>query len=301
MTSSSPQLSEPVAKQNPDSATSDGCESEAVAVVGSKRPRPMSAEERGKESGGSVFPSAPSPASSRHVQSTTALHHLAPTSLPGSRSSSSLTSPLTPKGTVRVKSGVPPLGMARKSPLQLHGAKGVRPSPTSPSSAVSAAKKREEKWGNLLLPYLMIGRDESERQNVLAVCRRIAVALPGDAMEAQDNLMTLLVNLKDPLNSELRSRIVSGDLPVEVLVTMGEKELLNPERRRELEEGFKERSKDTNLVEIEKARQTTSTLFPCPACKVRDCSWVQRQTRSGDEPMTVICSCNQCGHQWRKY
>lgn len=163
------------------------------------------------------------------------------------------------------------------------------------------AAVRAEKWGKALLPVFLQERDESQREALYLLCQRIAMAVPGDKMVARDHFMTLLGSLKDPLNTELREKLVSGVMPVEVLVNLSEKELANPERRREMEEGFKERSKDTNLQEIANALKTTSTLFPCPNCKARDCSWVQRQTRSGDEPMTVICSCNRCNHQWRKF
>lgn len=176
-------------------------------------------------------------------------------------------------------------------------------SPPSPSMKPPQQKAtaRAVKWGGLLLPYFLEERQEFQREALTELCQRIAAAVPGDKMESRDRFMTLMASLKDPLNSELREKLVSGKLPVEVLVTLSEKELANPERRKEMDEGFKNRSKDTNLQEIENALKTTSTLFVCPSCKVRDCSWVQRQTRSGDEPMTVICSCNRCNHQWRKY
>lgn len=179
----------------------------------------------------------------------------------------------------------------------------LSPSPPSTSTKLPQQKAtaRGVKWGGLLLPYFLDERHESQREVLMELCQRIAVAVPGDKMEARDRFMTLMASLKDPLNVELREKLVSGKLPVEVLVTLSEKELANPERRREMDEGFKKRSKDTNLQEIANALKTTSTLFSCPSCKARDCSWVQRQTRSGDEPMTVICSCNRCNHQWRKY
>lgn len=171
--------------------------------------------------------------------------------------------------------------------------------PSSPKARAAAA--RAERWGGLLLPLMMQESDESQRSSVLELCKRIAIAIPGDRDVSRDGFMTLMAALKDPLNTDLRRRIISGELPVQVLVTLGEKDLVNPVERKEMDDGFKERSKDTNLFEMQKATQTTSRLFPCPNCKVRDCSWVQRQTRSGDEPMTVICSCNNCNHQWRKY
>ncbi|CAD2219968.1 transcription elongation factor S-II [Angomonas deanei] len=111
----------------------------------------------------------------------------------------------------------------------------------------------------------------------------------------------LCCNLKDPKNTELRGKIKSGAIPPEVLVTLGERDLINPERRKKLDEEFEIRAKDTNLKEIANSKRQSSQLFQCPRCKVRDCSFYQMQTRSADEPMTTFCECNKCGQHWKKY
>ncbi|EPY33661.1 transcription elongation factor S-II [Strigomonas culicis] len=162
------------------------------------------------------------------------------------------------------------------------------------------AQSRQEKWTQLLLRAFMQDCEESESALRRELCAHIVTCLPTESHEAKDTFLMLLLNLKDEKNKELRSNIVSGKLPVEVLVTLGEQDLVNPERRQELQKGFEERAKDTDLTEIAKARQTSSTLFRCPACKKSDCSFYEKQTRSADEPMTVFCSCNKCGNNWRR-
>lgn len=241
----------------------------------------------------SPFPSAP--LATQHVPKSISSLSTSPSSLS------------TTPGTIRIK--LPRTGEHANS----SGGRGSTRPVSSPQSISSSgvertspvsqpgSSSRAEKWGKLLLPHFMAEAAEEERPSIVQLCERIASAVPGDKMEARDTFMMLLANIKDPLNTDLRKRLVDGVLPVEVLVTLGEKDLANPETKRELEEGFNERSKDTNLNAIADALKTTSTLFVCPNCKARDCSWVQRQTRSGDEPMTVICSCNKCDYQWRKY
>ena len=41
------------------------------------------------------------------------------------------------------------------------------------------------------------------------------------------------------------------------------------------------------------------TAFACPACGARRCTYVQVQTRSADEAMTVFCTCLECDRRWR--
>ncbi|RNF19695.1 transcription elongation factor [Trypanosoma conorhini] len=202
-----------------------------------------------------------------------------------------------------------PLPVARKSAMCSpvgsvgHGAQGTTPgTPTGPPliGGVQGCS-RIAKWSSLIGDALMQGRAKGEEPVVRAVASRIATAIPGDRSAAADGFRVLLVNLRDEKNTKLREDIVEGRLPVEVLVHMSERDLLNPEAKKNQEAAFLERSKDTDLTEIRRATATKSTLFPCPSCKARDCSWTQKQTRSADEPMTVFCVCNVCEHKWRRY
>ncbi|KAK7195772.1 transcription elongation factor [Novymonas esmeraldas] len=180
------------------------------------------------------------------------------------------------------------------------------PSPplTSAATAAAAGKRAtlHQRWAALLHSVFMKERQSHESARVLELCGRIIAAIPGDAEQSKDAFQTLFCNIKDVKNAELRRKVVDGEVLVERLVTMDDRELANPELRRQIEEKMEVRSKDTNLSEIKKAMRTSnSTLFKCNVCGARDSSWEQRQTRSGDEPMTVIITCNRCNTQWRKY
>lgn len=175
----------------------------------------------------------------------------------------------------------------------------------APAPSVTTAAKRialHQRWAALLHGVFMKERPSNESERVMDLCVRIVEAIPGDMEQTKDTFQTLLFNIKDTKNGELRRKVMEGELLVERLVTMDDLELANPELRRHIEEKIEERSKDTNLSEIRKAMRTSnSTLFKCRVCGARDSSWEQRQTRSGDEPMTVIITCNKCNTQWRKY
>ena len=46
----------------------------------------------------------------------------------------------------------------------------------------------------------------------------------------------------------------------------------------------------------------STNKFQCPqkGCRVWNAKFVQVQTRSADEPMTIFLTCNECGKRWRK-
>ena len=43
----------------------------------------------------------------------------------------------------------------------------------------------------------------------------------------------------------------------------------------------------------------SKTMYPCGKCKSTKVSNYEKQTRSGDEPMTQFFECADCGHRWR--
>lgn len=49
-----------------------------------------------------------------------------------------------------------------------------------------------------------------------------------------------------------------------------------------------------------KVEERASALYKCPACGKRRHTLEQRQTRSLDEPATIICRCLECGMQFRR-
>jgi transcription elongation factor S-II len=173
---------------------------------------------------------------------------------------------------------------------------------SGPLTAEAKLAALHQRWAGLLHKALMQERQPHESDAVMALSMRIVAALPGDLEETKDGFQTLLFNMKDVKNGELRRKVVEGELLVERLVRMDDRELANPELRKKIEEKMEDRAKDTNLSELAKAMRTSnSTLFKCKTCGARDTSWYQRQTRSGDEPMTVIITCNKCNTQWRQY
>jgi hypothetical protein len=49
----------------------------------------------------------------------------------------------------------------------------------------------------------------------------------------------------------------------------------------------------------QKVEEKASNLFSCPHCRERNCTYVSVQTRSADEPATMVCTCLSCGKGFR--
>ena len=66
-----------------------------------------------------------------------------------------------------------------------------------------------------------------------------------------------------------------------------------------------EQSRHDRFVEMLEERRNAAapaevdSVIHCRRCSSADLNFVQVQTRSADEPMTSVFSCNKCGSKWR--
>ena len=51
----------------------------------------------------------------------------------------------------------------------------------------------------------------------------------------------------------------------------------------------------------QKVEQKSTKIYQCPACRGRDATYREVQTRSGDEGSTTMLRCCICSHRWRIY
>lgn len=68
-----------------------------------------------------------------------------------------------------------------------------------------------------------------------------------------------------------------------------------PERWREVIE--KKIRRDEYITNARPPSMTDQ--YKCSRCKRRECSFMELQTRSCDEPMSLFIQCLSCGHHWR--
>ena len=107
-----------------------------------------------------------------------------------------------------------------------------------------------------------------------------------------DHLRSIYINLK---NNKLIKMVSNGDIKSHEIAFMTHQEM-QPERWEQL---IKEKSiRDKNKFE-QKLEAMTDT-FTCRKCRSTKCSYIQIQTRSADEPMTLFITCLDCGARMKQ-
>lgn len=110
-------------------------------------------------------------------------------------------------------------------------------------------------------------------------------------------IRTLLFNLKDPKNPDLRRRVLIGEVSAEGLVGMSSEDLASDATKQEHDKIRANMKKETERSQ--NVAGNITDMFRCGKCKQRKCTYYQMQTRSADEPMTTFVRCVNCGHRWK--
>lgn len=106
-----------------------------------------------------------------------------------------------------------------------------------------------------------------------------------------DHLRSVYVNLK---NEKLIKMVQEGEIKAHEIAFMTHQEM-NPEKWEALIKAKSIRDKNKFELNVE----ANTDRFTCGKCRSKNCSYMQLQTRSADEPMTIYVSCNQCGKRWK--
>lgn len=149
--------------------------------------------------------------------------------------------------------------------------------------------------------YTALAVDSTEQpQVILEAAKRVEGAVYAHEKSAtptyRTKMRSLFMNLKDPKNPGLRTRVVSGDISAERLRTMTPQEMAPEELKKEIEQIEKQ-----NLFKAQGAKEQRAVTdrFTCGKCKQKKVSYYQMQTRSADEPLTTFCTCENCGNRWK--
>ncbi|KAF8397052.1 hypothetical protein HHK36_018690 [Tetracentron sinense] len=107
---------------------------------------------------------------------------------------------------------------------------------------------------------------------------------------------SVMFNIKDPNNPDLRRKVLLGHVKPERLLNMTPEEMASDQRQRE-----NKQIKEKALFECERGGQSKASTdqFKCGRCGQRKCTYYQMQTRSADEPMTTYVTCVNCNNRWK--
>nr|KJB27640.1 hypothetical protein B456_005G003700 [Gossypium raimondii] len=106
---------------------------------------------------------------------------------------------------------------------------------------------------------------------------------------------SIMCNMKDPKNPDLRRKVLLGEVNPERLITMTPEEMASEQRQRENKE-IKEKA--ISYCERDAAPKATTDQFKCGRCGKRETSYYQMQTRSADEPRITYVTCVNCNNHW---
>lgn len=110
-------------------------------------------------------------------------------------------------------------------------------------------------------------------------------------------IRSLYQNLKNKSNPKLRVRVLKRDVPPEEFVRMSHDELRSAEQR---EQDRKIQKENMDKAMVAQAERSISQNLQCGKCGQRKVTYTEAQTRSADEPMTLFCTCLNCGKSWRQ-
>lgn len=149
--------------------------------------------------------------------------------------------------------------------------------------------------------YTALGLDSTDSpQTILAVAKAIEEGMFTLCKAVDDTYRqktrSLVMNLRNKKNPQLRSSILDGNLKPAKLVTMTSQELAPEALRKEMETLHQK-----NLFDAQGAvqKRAVTDRFTCGKCKKKEVSYYQMQTRSADEPLTTFCTCENCGNRWK--
>ncbi|KAJ5219951.1 hypothetical protein N7468_009155 [Penicillium chermesinum] len=120
---------------------------------------------------------------------------------------------------------------------------------------------------------------------------------PESKPEYRGKIRSLYQNLKNKSNPKLRVRVMAGDITPQEFVTMSSEQLMSDDLRKELEKIKKE---NMNNAMVAQQERSISKSLQCGKCGQRKVTYTEAQTRSADEPMTLFCTCTNCGKSWRQ-
>jgi len=117
----------------------------------------------------------------------------------------------------------------------------------------------------------------------------------------KDHARSLVFNLGDPKNPELKKELQENRLLPYDFVRKSPEELASAEQRLKNKEALENaiaRARSDWEDTQEEQEAAWCDVFQCPQCGERKTKFKQKQIRSADEPMTTFIVCGNCRFRW---
>uniref|UniRef100_A0A6V7QSR7 Transcription elongation factor n=1 Tax=Ananas comosus var. bracteatus TaxID=296719 RepID=A0A6V7QSR7_ANACO len=107
---------------------------------------------------------------------------------------------------------------------------------------------------------------------------------------------SIMFNLRADNNTDLRRRVLIGQVRPESLADMSPEDMASDARKL-----ANNKIKEKALFDCERGGppKATTDQFKCGRCGQRKATYYQMQTRSADEPMTTFVTCVNCNNHWK--
>ncbi|XP_068640957.1 transcription elongation factor TFIIS-like [Aristolochia californica] len=207
---------------------------------------------------------------------------------------------IVPVENIRKEENKPAAGIKKPSSTQMD--------PPKLTSMIKCNDSVRDKLRELLAEALAKVSGEADEDIVEEVnaCDPIRVAVTVESVMFENlgrsnglhkvKYRSIMFNLKDANNPDLRRRVLLGHIKPERLIEMTPEEMASDQRKRE-----NKQIKEKALLECERGGppKATTDQFRCGRCGQRKTTYHQMQTRSADEPMTTFVTCVNCNNHWK--
>uniref|UniRef100_A0A1D1XUE1 Transcription elongation factor n=1 Tax=Anthurium amnicola TaxID=1678845 RepID=A0A1D1XUE1_9ARAE len=222
------------------------------------------------------------------------------------------TEKISEKETVNIKNSVKVESVKSERMVKVEKTTKEKQSfPIHPPKLTSMIKCNDElrdKFREIIAEALSRVQSEAseEYKDDLAACDPIRVAVSVESLMFEKlgrsngtnkaKYRSIMFNMKDSKNPDLRRRVLLGYVKPAELITMPPEEMASDERKRQ-----NQQIKDKAIFECERGgpAKATTDQFKCGRCGKRKTTYYQLQTRSADEPMTTYVTCVECNNHWK--
>jgi transcription elongation factor S-II len=153
-----------------------------------------------------------------------------------------------------------------------------------------------------LCAILEAGDDSTKKTIAIQIEEHMFVKNGRDSGQSyREHSRSILFNLRDPKNPELKRELLEGSLTPYDLVRRSQAELASADQRKRVREAFENavaRARTDWEDTQEEQEATWCDMFQCPKCDERKTKFKQKQIRGADEPMTTFIVCGGCRYRW---